>query len=80
MKQEPRRFILQECKKRANADGRSQMRRYIIEYQDCAEELAVFHRLIIDATNDLARRKVFLPNPSDMFEGPNSYDIYRLGL
>jgi len=33
-----------------------------------------------DATAELASRKVFLPNPSDMFEGENSFDIYRLGL
>jgi hypothetical protein len=43
-------------------------------------EFAVFHRLINDVSEDMLRRKVFLPNPSDMFEGENSFDIYRLGL
>jgi hypothetical protein len=75
-----KRFILQECKKRRNKDGSSQMRRYVIEYADCAEEFAVFRRLLADATADIAVRKHYLPNPSDMFEGPNSFDIYRLGL
>jgi len=75
-----RRFILHECKKRRNADGGPQMRRYIIEYGEQKEAFAVFHRLLKDATFDIAHRRVFLPNPSDMFEGENSFDIYRLGL
>ncbi len=73
-------FILHECKKRKNADGKSQMRKYVIDFSGCAEEFVTFKRLLNDATNDLARRKVFLPNPSDMFEGEHSFDIYRLGL
>jgi hypothetical protein len=40
----------------------------------------VFHRLIRDATEEIATRRTYLPNPSDMFEGENSFDIYRLGL
>ncbi|MBI4118534.1 MAG: PD-(D/E)XK nuclease family protein [Parcubacteria group bacterium] len=75
-----RRFILQECKKTKNADGSSQMRRYTIDFDKCDEEFAIFHRLVNDATAELMRTKVFLPNPSDMFEGENSFDIYRLGL
>ena len=75
-----RHFILHECKKSKNKDGKPQMRRYVIEYKKCAEEFKLFKQLINDATEDLARRKVFLPNPSDMFEGENSFDIYRLGL
>ncbi|MEK7133731.1 MAG: PD-(D/E)XK nuclease family protein [Patescibacteria group bacterium] len=75
-----RRFIVQECKKRKNADGSSQMRKYVIDFEDHAEEFSVFHRLINDATAEISRRRVYLPNPSDMFEGENSFDIYRLGL
>ncbi len=75
-----RRFIVHECKKRKNADGSRQVRKYVIDYADCKEEFAVFHRLINDATEDLSRKKYFLPNPSDMFEGQNSFDIYKLGL
>lgn len=75
-----RRFIVQECKKRKNADGSSQMRRYVINFEDCAEDFALFHRLIKDATKEIARTRVFLPNPSDMFEGEDSLNIYRLGL
>jgi hypothetical protein len=74
------RFILHECKKTKNRDGKPQMRRYIIEYRKCEAEFRLFRQLINDATEDLSRRKTFLPNPSDMFEGENSFDIYRLGL
>ena len=77
---EVRRFIVQECKKRKNADGSSQMRRYIIDYSTLGEEFAVFRRLINDATKEITRERLYLPNPSDMFEGENSFDIYRLGL
>lgn len=75
-----RRFIVYECKKRKNADGSAQMRRYIIDFSKCAEDFAVFHRLVNDATKEISRKRLYLPNPSDMFEGENSFDIYRLGL
>jgi hypothetical protein len=75
-----RRFIVYECKKTKNADGRKQMRRYEIDFQKHTEDFKVFHRLINDATEEIARRRVYLPNPSDMFEGDNSFDIYRLEL
>ncbi|MBI5470199.1 PD-(D/E)XK nuclease family protein [Candidatus Kaiserbacteria bacterium] len=75
-----RRFILYELKKRRNLDGSPQMRRYIIDFTEQKAAFKVFHRLINDATRELMSRKVFLPNPSDMFEGENSFDIYRLGL
>ena len=75
-----RRFIVYECKKTKNADGSSQMRRHIIDYRVHKEDFKVFHRLINDATEEIRRRRIYLPNPSDMFEGDNSFDIYRLGL
>jgi DNA segregation ATPase FtsK/SpoIIIE, S-DNA-T family len=75
-----RRFIVYECKKTKNADGSSQMRRYEIDFRKCEADFAVFHRLINDATEEIARRRIYLPNPSDMFEGDNSFDIYRLEL
>lgn len=75
-----RRFILFECRKRKNADGSAQMRRYVIDFAEQAESFTVFHRLVKDATADMVRRRVFLPNPSDMFDGENSFDIYRMNL
>ncbi len=75
-----KRFILHECRKKKNKDGSAQMRRYVIEYAQHAEEFAVFHRLLADATREISRERVYLPNPSDMFEGENSFEVYRLGL
>jgi len=75
-----RRFILQECRKRKNRDGSTQMRRYVINYEDYKDEFALFHRLINDATKEISRPRTYLPNPSDMFEGKDSFDLYRLGL
>lgn len=77
---EVRRFILYECRKRKNIDGSAQMRKYVIDFTEVREEFTVFHRLLNDATAEIAERKVFLPNPSDMFEGENSFDVYRLDL
>ncbi len=75
-----RRFIVYECKKTKNADGSAQMRRYVIDFKERKEDFKVFHRLINDATDEISRRRIYLPNPSDMFEGDNSFDIYRLEL
>jgi len=75
-----RRFIVYECKKTKNADGSSQMRRHIIDFKERKEDFKVFHRLIHDATEEISRTRKYLPNPSDMFEGDNSFDIYRLEL
>jgi len=75
-----RRFIVYECRKKKNADGSSQMRRYMIDFRNYKEEFKIFHRLINDATAEISRPRLYLPNPSDMFEGENSFDIYRLGL
>lgn len=75
-----RRFIVYECKKRRNTDGKAQMRKYVIDYAEIGEAFEVFHRLVKDATEEIRRVRTFLPNPSDMFEGEDSFDIYRLRL
>jgi len=79
-KQPVRRFIFIECKKRKNADGTPQLRRSIIDFTEQSDLFRVFRRLINDATISLLSTKVFLPNPSDMFEGEDSFTLYRLGL
>jgi hypothetical protein len=75
-----RRFIVYECKKSKNAKGGAQLKRHVIDYREAKEDFAVFHRLIKEATEELSRRRHYLPNPSDMFEGDHSFDIYRLRL
>lgn len=75
-----RHFTIIECKKRKNADGKPQLRKYVIDYAKEAESFELFHRLVADATQDIATRRMFLPNPSDMFEGDDSFETYRLRL
>jgi hypothetical protein len=75
-----RRFIVQECKISRNADGSSQMRRYIVDFRTFRREFIIFNRLVRDASEAIKNTKVFLPNPSDMFEGENSLDIYTINL
>lgn len=75
-----RRFIVYECKIPRNADSKSQMRRYVVDFRTFRQEFIIFNRLIRDATVALAHTHVFLPNPSDIFEGENSFDIYRINL
>ncbi len=73
-----KRFIVYECRKKKNRDGRSQLKRHVIDFKKHEKEFALFHRLLSDATKEIATRKIFLPNPSDMFEGKDSLLIYRL--
>jgi len=75
-----RRFIVHECKITKNKDGGPQVRRYIIDFRTFREEFIIFHRLLRDATASLETVRIFLPNPSDIFEGENSFDIYRINL
>lgn len=74
------RFIVYECKKSRNSNGRAQLRRHTITFADIPDAFEVFHRLLRDATDDILHKRIFLPNPSDMFEGENSFDLYRLRL
>lgn len=75
-----RRFIVYECKKTRNRDGKAQLRRHYIDFKEHQKEFDFFRGLVADATEDLLTRKKFLPNPTDMFEGKNSLEIYRLNL
>jgi hypothetical protein len=75
-----RRFILHECKVTRNRDGSPQVRRHIIDFRTFRSEFIIFNRLVRDATKVLEHMEVFLPNPYDIFEGENSFDIYRINL
>lgn len=75
-----RRFIVMECKKTRNADGSAQVRKYVIDFRSFRKEFILFNRLVRDATVQMAHMKVFLPNPSDMFEGEDSLSLYHLHL
>ena len=75
-----RRFLVYECKKSKNASGACQLRRYVVDFSKLRDEFTLFKKLLKDATTEISRKRIYLPNPSDMFEGENSFDIYRLGL
>ncbi|MAZ67522.1 hypothetical protein CL652_01995 [bacterium] len=75
-----KRCIFNECKKTRNTNGASQMRRHVIHFDECREEFRIFHKLLNEATEEITRRRIYLPNPGDMFEGEDSMDMYRLGL
>ena len=75
-----KRFIVYECKKKKNRDDSAQLKRYVINFDDLREEFELFHRLVNDATREIMRERLYLPNPSDMFDGEHSFDLYRLGL
>lgn len=75
-----KRFIVYECKKGKNKDGGPQLKKYVLEYEKSQEYFQIFHRLLTDATEEMGRKRHYLPNPSDMFEGEHSFDLYRLGL
>ncbi len=75
-----RRFIVYECRKKKNKNGKPQLRRHVIDFRKHEKEFVFFHKLLADATEDIRTRRVFLPNPTDMFDGKNSLDIYRWQL
>lgn len=75
-----RRFIVLECKKSRNKDGSSQVRRYVIDFRTFRKEFILFNRLVRDASEHLRHTKIFLPNPSDMFEGEDSLSLYHMHL
>lgn len=75
-----RRFIVIECKKSRNADGAPQLRKYIIDFRTFRKEFILFNRLIRDASEQLRHMKIFLPNPSDLFEGEDSLALYHMHL
>lgn len=75
-----KRFIVIECKKGKNKDEKNQLRRYTFDYERMEETFSLFSRLLSDATAELLEKRRYLPNPSDIFEGEHSFDLYRLRL
>ncbi|MDE2071559.1 MAG: PD-(D/E)XK nuclease family protein [Patescibacteria group bacterium] len=75
-----RRFIINECKISRNIDGSPQVRRHVVDFRTFRKEFIIFNRLVRDATEALRHMKVFLPNPSDIFEGEDSFMLYHFNL
>lgn len=77
----PARIIFNECKTTKNRNGEPQIQPYTLEFKDIIPDAAVFYKLYDGATRLLANPDmVFLPNPSDMFDGQISFETFRLGV
>lgn len=77
----PARIIFNECKVSKNKDNTPQIQPYTIEFKDMIADFAVFYKLYDGATRLLnSPDMIFLPNPSDLFDGQNSFEIFRSGV
>lgn len=77
---EPARIIYRECKISANKDGSPQVQDYVVEF-DRHEDFALFYNIYNDCTREILKPDVmYLPNFQDMFDGQNSFEIYRSNI
>lgn len=76
----PKRMIFREVKLSKNKDGNPQIQNYTIEYADHPEYFTLFYKLYDDCTRKLQGENIFLPNPSDMFDGDDTMLAYMQGL
>lgn len=76
----PKRMIFWEIKLSENKNGDSQIQQYTIEYEKYPEYFELFAKLYNDCTRLLMNAELFLPNPSDMFDGDQSMLWYMQGL
>lgn len=76
----PTGIVFHECKTTKNRNGDAQVQPYELRFDDPAH-FAVFYKLIKDCTKEIRKPDVmFLPNPQDMFDGQDSFEIYRQDL
>lgn len=76
----PARIIFNECKVSKNKDGSDQIQPYTIEFNNNAD-FATFYKLYNDCTEFIENPNViFLPNPNDIFDGQNTFEVYRSGV
>jgi len=76
----PARVIYRECKISKNRDGSPQTQEYTIEF-DQMHDFATFYKLYEAATNNIILDGYqYLPNPNDIFDGQNSFEVFRSGV
>jgi hypothetical protein len=76
----PKRIIFMECKLTRNKDATPQIQPYTIEFGS-PSDFATFYRLYHECTKLLnLPGMVFLPNPNDMFDGQNTFEVFRSGV
>lgn len=77
----PKRIIFNECKISKNRDNTPQIQPYTIEFEGQYADFATFYALYDACTRFINRDDaIFLPNPSDIFDGQNSFEIFRSGI
>jgi RecB family exonuclease len=76
----PARIKYMECKTSRNRDGSRQIKDWTLEFNDERDDF-VFERLYNDVVLDMNNPgRLFLPNPQDMFNGQEMFEIYRQSL
>lgn len=79
----PKRMIFNECKTSLNSKasaGQPQLQPYTYEF-DSTADFATFYKLYNDCTRQISLDGLlFLPNPNDIFDGQNTFEIYRAGI
>lgn len=81
LKEEPAAVLFRETKISKNKDGEPQSQYYVMDFKEIEHELPAFIQLYLDCTRFIMRDDViFLPNPSDMFDGKDSWLAYRDNL
>lgn len=79
----PKRVIYNECKISKNRDNTPQLQPYVIEFdrEGIYGDFATFYSLYNACTKLISLPEmIFLPNPSDMFDGQNSFEVFRSGI
>lgn len=77
----PKRIIFNECKVSKNKDNTQQLQPLTMEYEGAFGDFATFYQLYADCLKYLTTPGVvFLPNFSDMFDGQNVFETYRMGI
>jgi S-DNA-T family DNA segregation ATPase FtsK/SpoIIIE len=77
----PKRIIFNECKTSKNKDGKPQIQPYTIEFEGLYGDFATFYKLYDSCTKVINNPEaIFLPNPHDIFDGQNSFEVFRSGV
>lgn len=79
--QAPARIIFNEVKVAKNKNGEPQLQPYTIEFEGQYGDFATFYKLYDSATKLInLPGMIFLPNPNDIFDGQNSFEVFRSGV
>jgi hypothetical protein len=81
LKEEPVAMLYRETKISKNKNGDAQSQYYVIDFNEIRGEFQAMYQLYVDAVKFILNpNAVYLPNPSDMFDGKDSWLAYRDNL